>query len=443
MSENHAVLSASGSAKWLNCPAALALEKLIDEPSADNDYTREGTAAHLLLNFCLETNREPSEFLRKEIYQDPVTHDIITVDQEMVNNVEIAIDYTRRLTSRKGFYEEKVDYSHIAPGGFGIADIILEVHEKVAPGKKVNTLYIIDFKYGAGVKVDAFENSQGMLYALGALNSLELLFEREIKRVLIAIIQPRMDNISEYETSVADLLSWGNGIKEKAQKAYDLYQKAASGSDDIFDPRNFNPSKNACKWCQGRTLKRCKAHAHAGYRAAIDGFDDLTAEQKNSLPDIEVNNSTIKDPAFLDNADLAVIWRSASLFKSFIEDLDTEIARRINAGQTVPGLKLIPTIKNRTWKGSKEDAIKAMRTAGLQKQDYLKYDIISPTEAEKKLEEIKPKDHKRRYKRLEATAVHRPPGKDKIVEDNKKAEAKSENISLDISNEDLGFDLLE
>ncbi len=416
MPEAHATLSASGSAKWLSCPAALALEALINEPDTGNEYTYEGTAAHEILRKCLSENKDPSKFFGASIdVAEGLDEHLISIDQEMVDNVEIAIEYIQRLSARNSFYEERVDYSHIAPNGFGTADVLLEVYEKVATNKRVNTLYVIDFKYGAGIKVDAFENSQGMLYALGALNSLEVLFDREIERVNVVIIQPRMDNISEYEISVADLLKQGDDMKPKAQKAYSLYEKAISGPDIIFNPENFNPTKDGCKWCQGRRLTRCKAHAHTGYQAAIEGFGDLTTKQKSKVSSIDVSDSTIKDPYFLDNADLAAIWLKASLFKSFLENLDSEITSRINSGQTVPGLRLIPTEKPRAWKFDEEETIKAIRTAGLQKVDYLKWSIISPTEAQNILKEVKPKDHNRRYKRLEANAIHRPPGKDKII----------------------------
>ncbi len=442
MPEAHATLSASGSAKWLNCSAALALEALINEPDTGNEHSWEGIAAHEVLYLSLAQNVEPATFLDRVITvneSEPNEAKII-VNQEIVDNVEIAIEYIQRLSARNNFYEEKVDYSHIAPNGFGTADVILEVYEKVATHKRINTLYVIDFKYGAGIKVDAFENSQGMLYALGALNSLDPLFEREIEKVNIVIIQPRMDNISEYEIPVADLLKWGDDIKPKAQKAYDLYEKAADKPDSLFDPKNFNPTKAGCKWCQGRRLSRCKAHAHTGYRAAIEGFDDLTIEQKSDIPSIVVSDNTLKDPYFLDNADLAAIWLKASLFKSFLENLSDEIANRINSGQTVPGLRLIPTEKPRAWKGDEEETIKAIRTAGLQKTDYLKWTIISPTEAQNILKEVKPKDHNRRYKRLEANAIHRPPGQDKIIE----SKIKSLKKFLEIGEDDLlGFDLLE
>lgn len=447
MPEAHAMLSASGSAKWLNCSAALALEALINEPDTGNEYADEGTAAHEVLEQSLKQNREPSTFLGLTISVNKGEPNEVAIDinQEMVDNVEIAIEYIQRPSARNSFYEERVDYSHIAKDGFGTSDVLLEVYEKVATNKRVNTLYVIDFKYGAGIKVDAFENSQGMLYALGALNSLDILFEREIERVNIVIIQPRMDNISEYEISVADLLKWGDSIKPKAQKAYDLYEKAIGGSDIIFNPENFNPTKDGCKWCQGRRLTRCKAHAHTGYQAAIDGFEDLTSDQKCNIPAIEVSDNTFKDPYFLDNKDLAAIYVNMQMFLTFAESLTAEITSRINSGQTVPGLRLIPTEKPRAWKFDEEETIKAIRTAGLQKVDYLKWAIISPTEAQNILKKVKPKDHNRRYKRLEANAIHRPPGNDKIIEDKRKpAEEIDDRISLEITEDDLlGFDLLE
>lgn len=455
MPEAHATLSASGSVKWLSCPAALALEAIIDAPDTGNEYSDEGDAAHKMLYEALAHGRDLKEFLGLSIVinEDTPQRKMVWGTQEMIDNVEIVIDYVQRLSARNSFYEEKVDYSHIAPNGFGTGDVILEVYEKLMADKRVNTLYVIDFKYGKGIRVDAIDNSQGMLYALGALNSLEILFDKEIKRIVIVIVQPRMDNISEFEISVDDLLKWGEKIKPKAELAYKIYDSVdyetyndthPDNISDVFKPEHFNPTKKGCQWCQGRRLKRCKAHAQTGFSAAIEGFDDLTDEQKSDLPAIEVSDRTIKDPAFLDSADLVTIYLNIQLFLSFAADLDIEIANRIHAGETGLGLKLIATEKPRAWKDDEDATIKAIRTAGLQKQDYLKWSLISPTEAEKTLKEVKPKDHKRRYKRLEVTAIHRPPGKDRIIEDKNKPVEKAEGVSLQMTEDDLlGFDLLE
>ena len=425
---NHAVLSPSSSAKWLSCPAAVAFESLLDVPDTGSDYADEGTAAHSVLEMIL-TGDEPKELIGRSIVIDEGTPDarMLYATKEMVDNAEIAVEYIQRLQARNSFHEEKVDFSDIVPHGSGYSDVILEVYEKVAPDKRVNTLYVIDYKYGKGVKVEAFENSQGMLYALGALNTFDPLFDRDIERVVVVIIQPRMDHIDEYETTPAALKAWGQEIKPKADLAYKLYD-SRYGEEATLESEHFNPTKKGCQWCQGRRLKKCKAHAQAGYSAAVEGFDDLTAEQKTDLPAVEVTDDTLKDPAFLDNADLAAIWAKAGLFKRFIEELGEEIASRINAGQSVPGLRLVATEKPRAWRLDEEETIKALRTSGLQKKHYEKIGIISPTDAEKLLKEVKPKEHSRRYKRLEAAAVHRPPGNPKIIEDRKPAEDEVDDL---------------
>lgn len=416
MPEGHATLGASGSAKWLSCAGSLALEALINEPDKGSRHASEGTMAHSVLEKCLRDDLEPSSFLGRNVIVDDFD---IEVTQEMVNAVEVAIEYVHRLASKNAFYEEKLDYSHIAPEGYGTGDILLEVYEKVAPKKRVNTLYVIDFKYGAGINVGAFENSQGMLYGIGALNSLDMMFEREIEKVIIVIIQPRMDNISEYAISVDDLLKWGEEtVKPKAKLAYDLYQRVGVGDDvDIFDVDNFNPSKKTCQWCQGRRLKKCKTIANAGYKGAIEGFEDLTVKEQSDIPNVHVDAEDMKSPVLLDSEDLAAIYPNMCLFMSFFRELGKEIIGRIKNGERMPGLKLIPTEKPREWKLDEEDTVKAIRTSGLQKKDYVKNSIISPTEAETKLKEVKPRDHGRRYKRLAAMAIHRVPGKEKIIED--------------------------
>lgn len=416
MSEAHAILSPSGSAKWLACPGALALEALINEPDTGSEYADEGTAAHEVLNELLTTGDDPKDWVGRSVVINKGTPDqkMLYANQEMIDAVEVALEYIGRLSARNAFYEERIDFSHIAPGGFGRADVILEVYEKLAADKRENTLYVIDFKYGQGVKVDAYENSQGMIYALGALNSLDPLFDNEIERVIVVIIQPRMDHIDEYEISVDELLAWGESIKPKAEEAYALYEEAKE-IGEVVDG-NFNPTKKGCKWCMGKRTSKCKAYASLGYSAAVEGFDDLTTEKKADLPSIEVSANTLKDPVFLDNADLAAVFLKMGIFSGFLNGVEDEIRKRIHAGETVPGLKLISTIKPRAWKGDDDETEKALRTSGLQKKHYEKVSLVSPTEAENLLKEIKPREYKRRYKKLEDSAIHRPPGNDKIIE---------------------------
>lgn len=424
MPEGHATLSASGSAKWLTCPASLAFEALIAEPDVPTIHAQEGTAAHEVLERSLVRDVPPVQFIGEiiDVDKDTEHHRRVEVTQEMVDAVEITMDYVKRLYAVSSFYEQKVDYSHVAPGGYGTSDVLLEVMEKTTPaGTRINRLYVIDFKYGMGVRVDAFMNSQLLLYALGAIETLDALFERDIQSVVLVIMQPRLDHIDEFEISIADLIKWADEQKPKARLANALYQNVADGpksaKNNTIDSKHFNPTDKGCRWCRGRKSGSCKAYAQLGYSAAIDGFDDLTEKKKADLPAIEVSDATIKDTLVLDAADMAAIYSKMHLFIKFLADLENEIARRIDAGEHVPGLKIEIAKKNRAWLHDDGETIKHMRTAGLQQADYIKKSLISPAEAEKVLKKVKPKDHQRRYRKLERVAVHRPDGDPRVVRD--------------------------
>jgi len=111
--------------------------------------------------------------------------------------------------------EERVDYSHIAPSGFGTADMLIIGKDEQGRG----LLHVCDFKTGAGVFVDADHNSQMMLYALGGLAAYGFLYDVEIVRM--SIIQPRLDNISTCEMPVSELNAWAESIKPIAIMAYE------------------------------------------------------------------------------------------------------------------------------------------------------------------------------------------------------------------------------
>ena len=86
--------------------------------------------------------------------------------------------------------------------GTGIADCILISGDLIQ---------VIDFKYGKGVPVSADHNPQLMLYALGAYEGCRLLYG--IHRVKLSIVQPRLNNIDEWDCSLEDLLKFGDYVK--------------------------------------------------------------------------------------------------------------------------------------------------------------------------------------------------------------------------------------
>jgi len=399
---DHAKLSPSAAARWLSCSAAIAQESKAP-PEKPSPYAAEGTTAHMIAEKVLKNDYKLDFFLGKTFQTDGFD---FTVGQDMIDAVQIYVEYIENLNAVQTFAEVKVDLSPWVPEGKGTADCVVEAKD---------ALYVVDLKYGKGVRVEAFENPQGMLYALGAIHTLEPVLDKPVDKVVIAIVQPRIDHISEYEISVKELLQWGEGhVKPLAKEAYALLK-----TPDNIPAHAFNPSEKACRWCKAKA--DCKAAAQVGYEAAVEGFAVLSDDDKNDVMESWLKKENLSDVTKLSNVGLASAWHNMKLFTAWAAGLEAELEKRLMDGQNVPGLKPVQTQANRTWKLEEEKTVKFLRTAGLQKKDYQVIKLVSPTQAEKLLKKLKPKDWSKRYQKLETAAVHRPEGKIKVVpEDDKR-----------------------
>lgn len=244
MPEVHALLSASSSKQWLNCPPSARLQE--NFPNESSVYAEEGTFAHSICEYKVkkylhERVRRPQseEFYTEELEQstDAYYEFVVGVIEEMKRNgCEPLV-----------LVEERVDYSHIAPSGFGTADMLIIGHD--AEGRGI--LHICDYKNGKGVFVDANHNSQMMLYAIGALHAYGYIYPIEIVRM--SIIQPRLDNISTYECSREELEAWGESIKPTAKMAYE-----GKGEQKAGDWCRFCRAKPVCRACKEEALALCR-----------------------------------------------------------------------------------------------------------------------------------------------------------------------------------------
>src|SRR5699024_11075765 len=138
--------------------------------------------------------------------------------------------------------EQRLDFSCYVPDGFGTGDCVIISDDK---------LHIIDFKYGMGVLVDAVDNPQMKLYALGALEIYDSLYD--IEEVSMTIFQPRRENVSTWTIPVKELKDWAeNELKPKAKKAYE-------GEGDYL-PGEW------CTFC--RAAVKCRARAEEKLKLA-------------------------------------------------------------------------------------------------------------------------------------------------------------------------------
>jgi hypothetical protein len=192
--------------------------------------------------------------------------------------------------------EHRTDFSEWVPGGFGTADAVIV---------RDTTLEIHDLKYGQGVKVSAFENTQLQLYALGVYA--ELGFLHDIDHIKMVIHQPRLDNYSEDTITPEELMRFGEYIKAKAQES-------------ISNP-TYRPGGEVCKWCKAKFV--CKARA----MQALQSVD-----------------STLSD------TEIALLYQNAINAKTWAADTISHIESLAANGTPVPGHKLVAGRSVRKWR---------------------------------------------------------------------------------------------
>jgi len=228
------------------------------------------------------------------------------------------------------------------PGGFVCAGAIIV---------RGSTLHICDLKYGMGVRVDAEENPQGMLYALGAYLLTELVYD--IDRVQIHIIQPRIDHISQWEISIPDLLRWAEWVKQRAEETL-----AADA------PRV--PGEKQCRFCKAKAS--CAALKKLTEDIIMSDFDDLDNQPKaDTLTDDQMRK-------VLDAKPLVEAWLSA---------VETLVKDRLTRGETFPGYKMVEGKSNRKWADDSLAAESLIYLIGVDAAYTQK--LISPAQAEKVL----------------------------------------------------------
>lgn len=262
---SHALLSASGASKWINCPPSARLEDGKQEEGS-SEFAEEGTVAHEVSEAIL---RLTLGIIRQGEYNAVIAnlskHPLFRLDmlEEVTPYTDYVLgEYQKLLVGDEAtqvYIESRLDLSKYAPDSFGTSDATI-----VGNG----TLHVIDLKFGKGIKVDAEDNPQLKLYALGAYE--EFGWSDDIKTVKVSIVQPRLDHISEAEMTLEELLTWGEEVViPKAEQAY-------SGEGDC------NPGK-WCRWC------KVKGDCRALSEFALEGVrSDFSDEDIRLMSDAEI-----------------------------------------------------------------------------------------------------------------------------------------------------------
>lgn len=353
--KGHAVLSASSSHRWLNCNPSARLEQEFED--RETEAAAEGTAAHALAEHKLRkalkmrSSRPQSQFDSDEMEEHTDSYVEFVLEQ-----LDRAKQYC---TDPMILIEQKLDFSCYVPDGFGTGDCLI-VADK--------TLHIIDFKYGLGVLVDAYENPQMMLYALGALRIFDSLYD--IEKVSMSIFQPRRENVSTWSIPVTELKQWADEtLKPKAELAY-----AGKGE--------YVPGA----WCQFcKAAVKCRARADARMELAKYEF---------ALPPL-LTDAEIED--ILGKLDDLTKWANEII--AYAQDA------AINHGKHWTGFKVVESKTNRKYT-DEAAVIEAANAAGY--HDIYKKSLISITEMEKLI-------GKKTFSEILGEYVKKPQGKPTLV----------------------------
>ena len=363
---NHALLGASSAHRWLICPPIARLEEQFKDRGSS--FAEEGTAAHELAELALakrfklmatrSVNTKLKKFRSENIYYDQSMEDYVEaycdLVEERINHYQDAVIEL----------EQKVDFTKWVPEGFGTSDVVVLAD---------NTIEIIDLKYGKGVPVDAYLNPQLMLYALGAVDKYDIIYEFETVRM--TIVQPRLDNVSTFEIDKEELLY---------------------GADNYVAPRAAQAWEGTGEWTiTDDVVKFSKVRAQLRLRA----------ERNFSL----VDKYELKESPLLTNEEIAEILDRAPEIKKWLDHVEQyALNKALTEGEEFPGWKVVAGRSNRKI-SDEESLLFLLEAEGFEDDEILKPRAL---QAIGQLEKVV---GKKRFAELASDFIVKPEGKPVLV----------------------------
>ena len=364
----HALLSPSGAKKWLACSASLACEK--DIPNTSGKAAVLGTAMHTIAEMhlnqyikgtALPLEREVGAYVLDEgkgqikALISPMKGAVL-ITADMIEQVRKYTDYCKAIIDVATYakLEMRVNLTEVLHPGyegvetFGTADLVAVQELANTDG---HMLIIGDLKTGRH-RVEAKENKQLMLYALGVYRRLKRRYNITVVRLVI--FQPYAGGASEWDISVEGLGLFAKFAQKRALLALDAYFRGKKN----LKASDFRPSVDGCQWC--RFSEQCAARTKTVNAVLAEELEDdfaleLTPEQ------------------------LVTEYEKLPLLRQHIDKVEKAMAAALHSGKKVPGYKLVEGRPgNRAWKDA--DAIEVSHG------DILKKEVLmSPTEAAKVL----------------------------------------------------------
>lgn len=366
MSGSHAKFAPSSAERVTACPASFRLSENL--PDSVSWEAVEGTIAHAIHEFGLARGfsidkfeaMEPQAFMSNADLS-PAEWAVIPADwrvpREMLDYVQRSIDFCREVPGT--FYvEQRVNISAYTPvdGQYGTCDFACITRDGL--------LRIVDLKYGKGVKVDAEQNKQLALYALGFIEGYD--FAYSFDRVQVCVSQPRLNHFDVWETTADELRVLGAKMRARFELA--LQPNAP-----------FGPADKACQFCKVKAT--CPALYRRAFEAAQGWFDDLT--QPVEQPSLEGTwPLSAPDVRLMKPEHMTLLLDNAKMLEDFIKAVREHAVHKLMHGETVPSYKLVEGRSNRVV-ADVAGYETHLRQHGV--EPYHPPELIGVTEAEKAL----------------------------------------------------------
>ena len=369
MPTQHALLSASSAHRWLHCTGSPLLEK--EFPDTTSVYAQEGTLAHELCELKIKKyttvmpkgtyTRAHNKIMKSELWQNEMESTSETY-LEYVKGIMLACEIAPAV-----LIEKRVDFSRYVPEGFGTADCLILAGD---------TLHVIDYKHGKGVVVDADHNPQMMLYALGAMSELSLLYR--FKFVHMTIVQPRVNNISEFTMTADELVEWGESVvKPRAE--------AAISGNGTFEAGDW------CRFC--RAKQQCKTR----YESNDSLYPELSERH---------------DPRLITLDELGEYLKRGKDMAAWLEDMKEYALSESLAGADVPGWKAVEGRGSRAFTDT-DEAVDALIKNGIDESVLYERRVLTLAQMEKAV-------GKKAFGEIVGNLVVKNPGKPTLVEESDK-----------------------
>lgn len=329
------IVGGSTAKRVIACPGSVALvAKMPPKPSTK--YADEGTLLHEVIAEILDKAQNPRQFIGRKYKDIKLTEELF--DEKLLPALKAldAIDPNKEMEIA---VETRVSFGQdILPGVFGSTDLL---------GRIANRAYVIDWKFGDGVGVQAKENPQLLFYAAAAMRTPDVQWVFDGADEIECIIVQPTRGVTRWVTTPARVKEFETELVRAVKAAMEVDAPLAHGDH--------------CRWCAAKPV--CPVLTGAVDRALATQIKGLDAPLIGK---------------YLANADLLEDW---------IKDLRALATQMLENNAPVPGYKLVPKRATRQWVD--EPTAYEWLTQNFPEAEVVETSVISPAKAEKLLKKAK------------------------------------------------------